>query len=397
MIRSNAPLADVCLKITDGTHHSPPIVPNGVPYVTAKHIKLGGIRFFDDPWFVSQQDHDEIYSRCDPQPGDVLYIKDGATTGIAAVNSYDFPFSMLSSVALLRPDPNVCDGRYLAAWLNAPRTKAKHLGSMGGAAIKRLTLAKIKGFRIPLPPLPEQKRIAAILDAADALRAKRRESIEQLDSLVQATFLEMFGDPMTNPKRWEMGNIADLMASVSYGTSKKANPAIGEFPILRMGNITYDGGWDLRDIKFIDLDKKEQGKYLVRRGDLLFNRTNSKELVGKTAVYRGDAPMAFAGYLVRAVTNERASPEYVGAFMNSRQTKSVLQNMCKAIVGMANINASEFKMIRIPIPPRSLQDRFSSIVESIDHHKARLQSHLAELDALFSSLQSRAFNGELVA
>ncbi|MEI8318685.1 MAG: restriction endonuclease subunit S [Planctomycetia bacterium] len=296
-------------------------------------------------------------------------------------------------------EPDKVFSPYLNRLIRSPETVGYFGSHYRQTADRRGKIRPADFLALPvfLPPVPEQKRIAAILDASDALRAKRRESIEQLNSLVQATFLEMFGDPMTNPKRWEMGNIADLMASVSYGTSKKANPAIGEFPILRMGNITYDGGWDLRDIKFIDLDKKEQGKYLVRGGELLFNRTNSKELVGKTAVYRGDTPMAFAGYLVRAVTNERASPEYVGAFMNARQTKSMLQNMCKAIVGMANINASEFKMIRIPIPPRSLQDRFSSIVESIDHHKARLQSHLAELDTLFSSLQSRAFNGELVA
>jgi type I restriction enzyme S subunit len=97
------PLAEACEKITDGTHHSPPIQPAGIPYVTAKHIKADGPDFFSDPWFVSENDHREIFSRCDPKPGDVLYIKDGATTGIAAVNRYAFEFSMLSSVALLRP------------------------------------------------------------------------------------------------------------------------------------------------------------------------------------------------------------------------------------------------------------------------------------------------------
>jgi type I restriction enzyme S subunit len=271
------------------------------------------------------------------------------------------------------------------------------LQTVRGTTAHNLSTDVLRQTRVPLPPLPEQERIAAILDAADALRAKRRESIEQLDSLIQATFLEMFGDPVTNPMGWEVGQIGDLMAAVNYGTSKKAHPTDGAFPILRMGNITYEGGWELGDLKFIDLDKKERSKYLVQRGDILFNRTNSKELVGKTAVYRSDIPMAFAGYLVRAVTNERASPEYVGAFMNSRQMKASLQNMCKAIVGMANINASEFKAISIPIPPFDLQTRFASIIEYIEQQKARQKAHLAELDTLFASLQSRAFNGELVA
>ena len=296
-------------------------------------------------------------------------------------------------------DASRVDVNYVGRILRSPQMCKRYETKMRGTAGRRRNLSKpdLKQVSFPLPPLPEQKRIAAILDATDALRAKRRESIEQLESLVEATFLEMFGDPVTNPKGWSVGQIGDVMASVNYGTSKKAHPADGAFPILRMGNITYEGGWDLGDLKFIDLDKREQAKYLVQRGDILFNRTNSKELVGKTAVYRSDTPMAFAGYLVRAVTNERASPDYVGAFMNSRQVKAVLQGMCKAIVGMANINASEFKAISIPIPPIDLQTRFASIVESIEQQKARLKAHLDELDTLFAALQSRAFNGALVA
>jgi type I restriction enzyme S subunit len=298
---------------------------------------------------------------------------------------------------VLRPNNGV-SAQYLfwMVWSQQFRAAAS-INMTGSAGQKRVPANFFERWQIPLPPLPEQKRIAAILDAADALRAKRRESIEQLDSLIQATFLEMFGDPVTNPKGWEVGQIGDLMASVNYGTSKKAHPTDGAFPILRMGNITYQGGWDLEDLKFIDLDQSEQQKHLVHKGQLLFNRTNSKDLVGKTAVYRRDAPMAFAGYLVRAITNDRANPEYVGAFMNSPQTKVRLQHMCKNIVGMANINAKEFQAIPIPAPPVSLQNKFATVVESIEQQKARLKAHLAELDALFASLQSRAFNGELVA
>jgi type I restriction enzyme S subunit len=90
-------LSEVCSKITDGTHHSPPVCDSGIPYITAKHLKKDGLKFFELPWFISPEHHAEIFARCDPRPGDVLYIKDGATTGIAAVNRYDFEFSMLSS------------------------------------------------------------------------------------------------------------------------------------------------------------------------------------------------------------------------------------------------------------------------------------------------------------
>ena len=99
-----------------------------------------------------------------------------------------------------------------------------------------------------------------------------------------------------------------------------------------------------------DLDKKDLPKHLVHKGQILFNRTNSKELVGKTAVFRRIEPMAFAGYLVRGIVNDAADPEYIGAFMNTPQMKKFLQSKCKSIVGMANINAKEFQAIPIPKP-----------------------------------------------
>ena len=105
--------------------------------------------------------------------------------------------------------------------------------------------------------------------------------------------------------------------------------------------------------------------------------------------------MAYAGYLIRGIVNQNAHPEYIGAFMNTPQIKAYLQNKCKAIVGMANINAKEFQAIPIQKPPLDLQQRFASIITSIQNHKTRRQSQLTELDTLFTSLQARAFKGEL--
>ena len=143
-------------------------------------------------------------------------------------------------------------------------------------------MGRLKELEIPLPPLAEQKSIAGILDAADALRAKRREALAQLDTLLQSAFLDMFGDPVTNPMGWEAGVIRDLLASANYGTSKKADLREGEYPILRMNNITYSGEWDFSSLKYIDLAEEDLPKHLVHKGQILFNRTNSKELVGKT-------------------------------------------------------------------------------------------------------------------
>ncbi len=176
-------LSDACAKISDGTHHSPPIQQEGVPYITAKHLKRHGLDFFADPWYISRADHEEIYARCDPQPGDVLYIKDGATTGVAAINKYDFSFSMLSSLALIRPRPERLLPAYLCEWLNQSQVKTEILGAMAGAAIRRLTLAKIKAIRVPVPPLRLQKEFADRLASIEGLRAVSVNSTASLEEL----------------------------------------------------------------------------------------------------------------------------------------------------------------------------------------------------------------------
>ncbi|TOI76882.1 restriction endonuclease subunit S, partial [Vibrio parahaemolyticus] len=196
-----------------------------------------------------------------------------------------------------------------------------------GAGVPTLNRNLVHDELVPLPPLAEQKRIAAILDKADAIRQKRKQAIDLADEFLRSVFLDMFGDPVTNPKGWEVGTIRDLVSSVNYGSSAKASETDGEFPILRMGNITYEGKWNFTDLKYIDLNDKDQIKYLAHRNDLLFNRTNSKELVGKTAVFDEDDPMAIAGYLIRVRTNDNGNPWYISGYLNSFHGKQTLLNM----------------------------------------------------------------------
>ena len=250
-------------------------------------------------------------------------------------------------------------------------------------------------FEIPLPPLDEQKRIAAILDKADAIRQKRKQASDLADEFLRSVFLDMFGDPVTNPKGFSVGTIRDIVSTVNYGTSGKASETDGEFPILRMGNITYKGGWDFSDLKYIDLDDKDQGKYLARKNDLLFNRTNSKELVGKTAVFNESRPMAIAGYLVRVRTNELGNPWYISGYLNSSHGKQTLLNMCKSIVGMANINAQELQDIKILLPPVELQNKYESIVKEVTERASRHHESVKELQVLFNALSQKAFSGQL--
>ena len=194
---------DVCKKITDGTHHSPINTENGeYMYITAKNIKENGIDLTNIT-FVSKDVHEEIYSRCDVQYGDVLYIKDGATTGIATVNTIDKPFSLLSSVAVLRPDKKQILAEYMAYNLNSSKTKTMMISSMSGNAITRLTLSKIKAASITICSLDEQEEIVRLIDNLLGKEQQAKETakivLNQIDLMKKSILARAFrGELGTN-------------------------------------------------------------------------------------------------------------------------------------------------------------------------------------------------------
>ena len=196
----------------------------------------------------------------------------------------------------------------------------------------------------------------------------RKKELQKLDELVRARFVEMFGDPIKNPKGWEMVTIGDIVTEVRYGTSK---PAVedGRYPYLRMNNITADGHLDLNNLKYIDIPDDEIEKCVVRKGDVLFNRTNSIDLVGKTAIFDLTEDMVIAGYIIRIRLNERLLPEVLSQYMNLKVIKDILRSMAKGAVNQANINAQELQSIKIYIPDMELQNQFAVFVNQIDKSK----------------------------
>ena len=382
-----------CDLVTDGTHYTPRNVGTGVPFLTVKDVTDESLDFVRCA-FIAEDDYQTAKAgNSAPQRGDVLFSKDG-TVGKVHVVETDQPFAVLSSLAILRPKKNAVDAKFFGFVLRSPRVLDDAFRRKTGSAIRRVILSDLKTVRIPLPPLPEQRRIAEILDKADAQRAKRRAALTYLDTLTQSIFLDMFGDPATNPKGWPVRTIRDLLESASYGTSEKA-AATGEFPVLRMNNITRTGEMDFAKLKYMDLREDQRDRYLVRTGDVLFNRTNSVDLVGKTAIYREANPMAYAGYLIRLRVNRKCEPEYLAAFLNTVYSKRVLRSMCKSIIGMANINATELQALQIPAPPYSVQHEFSGRIATIEKLKSAHRNSLVEQDDLFTTLQQRAFRGDL--
>ena len=260
---------------------------------------------------------------------------------------------------------------YLFYFLRTPDTVNLATSRCSGANLPRLGPKQLASFQIPLPPFDEQKRIAGILDAADALRAKRREAFGQLDTLLQSTFLDMFGDPVTNPMGWE-------------------RKPLGEVIRVRSG----DG--------LVFKDMVPDGKYPVYGGNGIngyhdsFMFEEPRIVLGRVGVYCG------AVHLTRPRAWVTDNALYVHTFIQPVDTTYLV-----AALKMANLNqyagrsaqplisGNRIYPVEILIPPVDLQHRFATIVESVEQQTAHQRAHLTELDTLFASLQSRAFRGNL--
>ena len=234
-----------------------------------------------------------------------------------------------------------------------------------GTTLNKATLSQTT---IPLPPIESQYQIADNLEKVSKLIDICNTILNKLDILVKSRFVEMFGDPILNPKGWEMTTIGEIVTEVKYGTSR---PAIdgGKYAYLRMNNLTYDGYLDLADLKRIDIPDSEIEKCIVRKGDVLFNRTNSIELVGKTCVFDKDEDMIIAGYIIRVRLKPVMLPLIMSYFMNTDALKKKLRSMAKGAVNQANINAQELKAIKIYLPPTDLQQQFADFVAQTDKSK----------------------------
>ena len=235
-----------------------------------------------------------------------------------------------------------------------------------------------------------QEEVVKVLEKCELLIEDYNKKLALLDEAVKARFVEMFGDPIENQKDWEVVKIRDIVTDVRYGTSKPAVEG-GRYPYLRMNNLTVDGGLDLSDLKYIDIPDNEIEKCVVRKGDILFNRTNSIDLIGKTAVFNLLDDMVIAGYIIRIRLNNQILPDVFSQYMNLEAMKKVLRGMAKGAVNQANINAQELQNIKVYIPNMELQKQYVEFKEEIDKSRSRIQKSLEASQELFDSLMQEYF------
>ena len=317
--------------------------------------------------------------------GDILvarrnvYLKRASTVDFDGLTSGD-------SIVLRAKDPTI--GRILPFVLNTDAFWDFADQYSDGTMSKRLSPKTLMTYEFDLPEEDELEKFADVLWAANDTRESYQELLRQTDELVKSQFIELFGRPEDNNLGWVMGTIRDIVSDVRYGSSRQASPD-GKYPYIRMNNITYGGELDLTDLKRINIPDNELPKCTVRRGDVLFNRTNSKELVGKTCLYDRDETMVLAGFVIRVRMNEKATPEFLVQYMNLPYIKDLLLSMCKAACGQANINAQELQNIPIYIPPIDIQEKFISLKQQTDKSKFEIKKAIENTSALIKSLMQQ--------
>ncbi|RGG51691.1 restriction endonuclease subunit S [Roseburia sp. AF20-18LB] len=282
--------------------------------------------------------------------------------GIAVEGEYAFN----QQINVIIPNKKV-QPKYLA--YNLLFNKPRLIAVANAPVVPIINKSQFANFTINIDmDTDRQAEVVEVLDKLTNVIKLREQELQLLDNLIKARFVEMFGDPIKNTKGWEVVTIGDIVTEVRYGTSKPAVEG-GKYPYIRMNNLTSDGHLDLKDLKYIDIPDNEIEKCVVRKGDVLFNRTNSIELVGKTAVFDLPDDMVIGGYIIRVRLNERILPEVLSQYMNLEALKDILRSMAKGAVNQANINAQELQDIKVYIPDMGVQTEFVEIVKQVDKSK----------------------------
>ncbi|MGX9559831.1 restriction endonuclease subunit S [Pseudomonas sp. CFBP 5750] len=391
-IRQLGELAEVVTKGTTPTTLGHDYVAAGIAFIRANNLVGAYIDPGKDVLFIDETT-DNLLRRSRIFPGDVLLSIAGTIGRASRVPANAPALNCNQAVCIIRCTSEI-DGDFLRYWLESQSAKKQIASSKVTGVISNLSLTEVKSLKIPLPPLTEQCRIAAILDKIDALRAKRREVIAKLDKLLQAVFFEMFGDPVANPKGWKLISFADVGQWKSGATPSKSEPTYwgGSFPWVSPKDmkvsLIMDAQDHVSDLAFqsTNLKRIEPGHLLiVVRGMILAHSF-------PTAV--NAVPIAINQDMKAINPVKDLDIVYLKTVVDSLKGRilSVVSTAGHGTCRLATRDASE---VMIPVPPLEIQLAYRTIANKNSQLRTRALAQLEKLDRMFLATQQKAFDGEL--
>ena len=380
-------LDKVCIFLNGGTpsRQVDKFFEGNIPWITSADISEDQDIVSEARFYITQEAVDSSATKLIPK-GNILLV---SRTGVGKIAITGTDICISQDFTGIIPNKEVVNLRYLFRFLQSK--KDYFVSHQRGATIQGITRKVISDLELPLPPLEQQRRIAAILDQADRLRTLRREALAKLDRLLQATFLDMFGDPVTNPLGWEVKKFEET-GTLERGKSKhrpRNDPVLlgGSYPLIQTGEVTNAAGGYLTEYSqtYSELGLKQSKMW--KAGVLCITIAAN---IAQTAILTFDA--CFPDSIVGFTPNRDITIEYVQYWLQF--LREIIEEKAPQ-VAQKNINLKILRELEIPVPPIHLQNTFSDAVVQYTKQRQHYQQSLTQLDNLFNSLQQRAFRGEL--
>lgn len=374
--------------------------PNKHPFLRTLNVFWSGI----DLTTLDYMDFsDKEIEKLNLLPGDLLVCEGGDIGRTAMWRGELESCGYQNHLHRLRIKNTDVEPEFFMFWMQAAIKILGYYRDEGNeTTIPNLSQSRLKNFSVPLPPLPEQHAIAATLRTVQEAKEKPDAVIAATQVLKAAMMKHLFTYgpvPLEEAERvalneteigpmsdgWDVVKIGDVIQKTQYGLSIRGEPE-GQYPILRMNNLV-NGLIQIDDLQFVNINENDLHNFQLNQGDILFNRTNSYELVGKTSIFNLNETFVFASYLVRIIPDfDKISPEYLNYYLNWGETQARLKLLASRGVSQSNINATKLRNFSIPFPSVSVQKQIATILISIDQKLAAEQSCRQALDTLFTTL-----------
>lgn len=383
---------DVCNKVTDGAHHTPKYVLDGVPFLSVKDISKGKVDF-SNTRFVNQETHNQLFKRCNPEYGDLLYTKVG-TTGVAKVNDTKKEFSLFVSVALLKLKNDLIKPYFFEYMLNSPDAYEQAQSKTRGVANRNLVLRDIKNIVIPLPPLNEQKRIVAKLDALftriDTAISHLQKTLELSKALFASALDESFSPENNNGESVPLNQVATVARGKSKHRPRNDKTLFGgDYPFIQTGDVRNAEKYITAYSATYNEKGLSQSK-LWSEGTICLTIAAN---IGEVAILGIDA--CFPDSVV-GISSKSESNEYVYYFLTTLQRHL---DSKATMAAQKNINLRVLSEIEIPLPSLDEQKRIVAHLNALSERtralEAATQEKLNDLTSLKTSLLDAAFKGQL--
>ncbi len=373
------------------------LVNEGVKVLWIENIVDNEFRWLENKCIT--EDKFKQLSGFEVKPNDILTTTMG-TIGRTCVVPSNIGKAIISSHLLkITPDLSLVSPTFIARYISSKTAQRYFNKKAHGIVMKGLNTSIIKNMSIPLPPLPAQHKIVEILEEADNLRKLRQQADEKMKDLIPSLFVQMFGDPATNPKGWEVKKLKDVTLSVKNGLFKRPSEFGSGVPLINVVDLFAEYKVDLKKLDRVSATQEELQKYLIEDGDLFFCRSSlKKEGVAKCVVALDlKEPTVFECHTIMARLNKKAlNPLYASIYFNHHGVRTYTVNTSQTAT-MTTIGQKDILRQTIFLPPLPLQHEFAKLVEDVEAEKARQAEGRKKLDELFNSLMQRAFTGELVA